>query len=89
MATIGRPRTRLSRKVLVTTKSGKTYHRYIYDDEKVMRTRPQPKPVRTKKSAVEAIRNGQPMKKVDFEKKYPEKSYKKYRQKLQKIKERL
>lgn len=84
---IGRPKTRMSRKQLVTTKSGKTYYKYIYDDAQVRRSRPTSKKKIT--SATELIRKGRAMTRKEFEQKYSGKSYKKYREKLKRVKERL
>lgn len=86
-AKIGRPKTRLSRKQLVTSRTGKTYYRYIYDDKQLRRTRPE-KP-RKPTSVTEAIKKGKPIPEAEFKKRYPGKSYKRYREKLKRVKERL
>lgn len=86
---IGRPKTRMSRKVLTTSKSGRTYYRYVYGDTQVRRSRSPVQAERKPSSAREIVKKGIPMNKRRFEEKYPGKSYKKYREKLKRTKEKL
>lgn len=87
---IGRPSTRFSRKVLMTSrKTGRTYTKYIYNDAQVRRSRSTNQRPTRPGSAGDVVRKGLPIPRMLFEKSYPGKSYKRYREKLKRVKERL